>query len=201
MDIDIFVIYLNFSPTFCCQVARALRTACGSTGNITKSECFSYGCCWDPTHDELVPQHCYQHSGKLKKSLINLIISFFHFTLEHRMEQHVNDLENLIGQMLRLVNFSGNLSPFVSRWKIGKIYLLLLSIIFSASVMIYLQLVHLISRQMKLPMLHTKVNVLVRNPRIEIKRIRDGFFSSFSVRGLIWLALWKGGQIKQQLWK
>ena len=45
------------------QVARVLRTACGPAMNMTASKCISYGCCWDPTHDELEPQHCYEHSG------------------------------------------------------------------------------------------------------------------------------------------
>ena len=46
------------------QVARVLRTACGPARNMTEKECLTFGCCWDPTHDELVPEHCYTQSGK-----------------------------------------------------------------------------------------------------------------------------------------
>ena len=45
------------------QVARVLRTACGPARNMTENECLSFGCCWDPTHDELEPKHCYTQSG------------------------------------------------------------------------------------------------------------------------------------------
>ena len=50
-----------FSP----EVARTLREPCGHPVNVTEHECQAYGCCWDPSHDELQGKaHCYRQSGQ-----------------------------------------------------------------------------------------------------------------------------------------
>ena len=66
------------------KVARVLRTTCGPARDVTENDCLTYGCCWDPTHDELVPEHCYTQGGK--ENLTNpqfnfILILFLEFSL------------------------------------------------------------------------------------------------------------------------
>ena len=49
-----------------------LREPCGHPVNVTEHDCQAYGCCWDPTHDELERKaHCFMKGRYVSENVLN----------------------------------------------------------------------------------------------------------------------------------